>query len=55
MFTGTVAAVVQEIQLLIDIDGGIALGPLSALSLCTQVATSTALYAIDLSYAVSRI
>ena len=55
MFTGTVAAVIAEIQLDIEFDGQIALGPSSALSVCTQVATSTALYALDLAYAVTRI
>ncbi len=55
MFTGTVAAVIAEIELDIEYDGQIALGPSSALSVCTQVATSTALYALDLAYAVTRI
>jgi len=54
MFTGTVAAVIAEIQLVIEYDGDLIVGPNSALSLTTQVATSTALYAVDLSYAVSR-
>lgn len=54
MFTGTVAAVIAEIQLMIDFDGTMGVAPGSAISLCTQVATSTALYAIDLTYAVSR-
>jgi hypothetical protein len=55
MFTGTVAAVIAEIQLDIEFDGSIVLGPNAALSLCTQVATSTALYAVDLGYAVIRL
>ncbi len=54
MFTGTVAAVIAEIQLSILYDGDLGVAPLSALSLCTQVATSTALYAVELSYQVSR-
>ena len=54
MFTGTVAAVIAEIQLMIDFDGTMGVAPGSAISLCTQVATSTALYSIDLTYAVSR-
>ena len=55
MFTGTVAAVIAEIQLDIEYDGQTILGPNSALSVCTQVATSTALYALDLAYAVTKI
>ena len=55
MFTGTVAAVISEIELIIDYDGQIVLGPNAALSICTQVATTTALYALDLAYAVTRI
>ena len=48
------AAVIAEIQLSILYDGDLGVAPLSALSLCTQVATSTALYAVELSYQVSR-
>lgn len=55
MFTGTVAAVIAEIQLDLEFDGQIVLGPNSALSVCTQVATSTALYAVDLAYGIVRV
>ena len=55
MFTGTVAAVIAEMELIIDFDGQMGVGPNTALSLCTQVATSTALYAVDLAYSVSRV
>jgi hypothetical protein len=54
MYTGTVAAVIAELQLVIEYDGDLIVGPNSALSLTTQVATSTALYALDLAYNVSR-
>lgn len=54
MYTGTVAAVIAELQLVIEYDGDLIVGPNSALSLTTQVATSTALYAIDLAYNVAR-
>ena len=54
MFTGTVAAVIAEISLIIDYDGEMGVAPGSAISLCTQVATSTALYAVGLTYGYSR-
>ena len=55
MFTGTVAAVIAEIELDLEFDGQIVLGPNAALSVCTQVATSTALYAVDLAYGIVRV
>ena len=53
LFTGTVAAVIAEIAIAIDYDGEMGVAPGSALSLTTQAATTTALYAADLIYQVN--
>ena len=50
LFTGTMAAVIAEIAIAIDYDGEMGVAPGSALSLTTQAATTTALYAADLIY-----
>jgi hypothetical protein len=54
LFTGTVAAVIAEITLSILYDGDIGVSPSAALSLTTQAATSTALYAVELTYQLAR-
>jgi hypothetical protein len=55
LFTGTVAAVIAEIQLSIMYDGDMGVAPNGALSLTTQAATSTALYAVELTYELARV
>ena len=52
---GTGAPTVVPSNITFDYDGKIILAPGNALSLCSQAATTTALYAVDITYLVSRV
>ena len=52
---GTGAPTVVPSNIVFDYDGKVILAPGNALSLCSQAATTTALYSVDVTYLVARV